>query len=127
MDDLFVDAISRALHAAFGDGYRIYADENVTQGLIEPCFLIALITSSSEHILDKRHERPYRFMVHYLPEREGDFREMRRIVDPAYAALYHLILEDGTESGTLVRATQLEHDMADGVLHITVAWGVAGV
>lgn len=36
-----IKGISMALNAAFGDGYEIYQND-VEQGLQEPCFLIAV-------------------------------------------------------------------------------------
>ncbi len=39
--------ISQALNREFGDGYSVYQN-NVSQGLVEPCFFIAVLESSKE-------------------------------------------------------------------------------
>ena len=41
-----IKGISMALNAAFGDGYEIYQND-VEQGLKEPCFLIAVLQPES--------------------------------------------------------------------------------
>ena len=59
-----IGAIAIALHAEFGDGYKIYTD-NVEQGLERPCFFVADLTTILNPYLGSRSNNVCSFDVHY--------------------------------------------------------------
>ena len=51
-----MDAIAIKLHEVYGDEYEIHQND-IKQGLQEPCFLITLIDSEKENLLNLRSKR----------------------------------------------------------------------
>ena len=40
-----MDGVSNKLHEVFGQGYEIYGDRDIVQGLSPPCFFIAILNA----------------------------------------------------------------------------------
>ena len=76
MINKIVDGISKALNEEFGDEYEIYQN-NVMQGLNEPCFFIAVLEASKEQLLQNRFLQRNPFDVHYFPVDPDDNRDMQ--------------------------------------------------
>ena len=60
-----MNAIAIKLHETFGDEYEIYQND-IKQGLKEPCFLITLIDSTKENLLNTRSKRLLPFDILFL-------------------------------------------------------------
>ncbi len=110
-----VAGIALRLREAFGEGYEIYQD-NVEQGLQEPCFFIRPLKMEQLPLLGRRALRRCPFDVQYFPARQGDNAELCDAGGRMLDALGLIELPDGS----LLRGFQLGWETADGVLHFTV-------
>jgi len=71
-----IDGISIKLNQVFDDDYRIYS-EDVTQGLIEPCFFIVVLNPSQIQMIGSRYFRQHPFDVHYFPTVQDNNNELQ--------------------------------------------------
>lgn len=111
--------ISQALNQAFGDDYNIYID-NVEQDLNAPCFLIVSLNPSQEQRLGNRYERYQPFDIHYFPsDIEAYTRECMDVTEKLFDVLEYI-----TVSGDLVRGTNMNGNIQDGVLHFFVDYNM---
>ncbi|WP_438349932.1 phage tail terminator family protein [Paenibacillus sp. FA6] len=110
-----VNAIAIKLNQVFGEDYTIYT-ESVKQGLEEPCFFIVLLTSRQTQVIGKRYFREQPFDIHYFPSTTDQKTEMHEIVDRLNDALEYIT----TISGDLLRGTNINSEVVDGVLHFFV-------
>lgn len=62
MINSIVEAISCSLNKEFGDDYEIH-NEEIKQGLKEPCFFIACLNPNNNLFLGKRYERTNQFCM----------------------------------------------------------------
>jgi hypothetical protein len=90
-----INGISIKLNQVFGDEYRIYTN-SVTQGLIEPCFFIAVVNSSQAQLIGNRYFRQHLFDIHYFPESEGDNEEIQNVASQLFNTLEYINLPNGT-------------------------------
>lgn len=67
MINSIVEAISCSLNKEFGDDYEIH-NEEIKQGLKEPCFFIACLNPNNNIFLGKRYERTNQFCIQYFPQ-----------------------------------------------------------
>lgn len=110
-----VNGISIKLNSIFGDGYEIY-DEDVEQGIEEPCFFIKPLKTLSKPLLGKRKQKTYPFDIAYFPK-EGN-EEMMDVSEKALDGLEYITLT----SGEILRAISPDAEIVDGVLHISVKY-----
>lgn len=115
-----VEGVSRRLNETFGDGYRIYQND-VRQGLLEPCFFLAVLAPSQQPYLGRRRKVTVPLDVHFFPEDEGDNRELTRVGDLLFSALELISTTDGVD---LFRGRQMRYEIQDGVLHFFVTYAV---
>lgn len=115
-----VEGVSRRLNETFGDGYRIYQND-VRQGLLEPCFFLAVLAPSQQPYLGRRRKVTVPLDVHFFPEDEGDNRELTRVGDLLFSALEFISTTDGVD---LFRGWQMHYEIQDGVLHFFVTYAV---
>lgn len=108
-----VDGISIKLNSIFGDGYETYA-EDVEQGLQEPCFFIKSLPVINNPLLGKRKKRTYSFDIAYFPL-EGN-EEMMTVSEQMLDGLEYITLLNGD----ILRGFNLEAEIIDGVLHVSV-------
>lgn len=114
MINSIIDSIAIALHAEFGNAYRIYT-ENVEQGLKEPCFFIQCIHSSSEQTLDRRYHRRHQLCITYFPETKDEERkEIQKVIDRLYLCLEYVAM-DGW-----IRGIGMHTEIVDDVLSFFV-------
>lgn len=66
MINSIVEAISCSLNKEFGDDYEIH-NEEIKQGLKEPCFFIACLNPNNNLFLGKRYERTNQFLHPVFP------------------------------------------------------------
>ena len=108
-------AISIKLNATFGDEYEIYT-KDVTQGLKEPCFFIAVLQPERMPLLGSRSAQINPFDVHYFPKDETDNFELIAVAEQMMDALETVTMINGD----LIRGTHRKYEIVDGVLHFFV-------
>lgn len=118
MEDNVIKAVSAALNAAFGDGYRYYRDP-VQQGARPPCFFIAPLEPSLRPQLGPRSRMDVPLDVHFFASRDGDYGELSRMAGKLPAALEVVELPGGP-----VRGREMRWRIEDGVLHFFVTYTV---
>ncbi|MBO7394391.1 MAG: hypothetical protein J6U98_09380 [Abditibacteriota bacterium] len=116
-----LDGITAALHAAY-ETYDIYADQNIEQGLTEPCFFIESVDAPSTDVVKGWNERTYSFDVMFFPEDETDRATMYDVGDALHLILRRITVDDDGESRTVSAADGATYRIVDGVLHYTVAY-----
>lgn len=114
-----IDGISIKLNQVFGDDKKIYS-ETVKQGLKEPCFFIAVLNPSQEKMIKGRYFRQHPFDVHYFPSKDGGNKEIQSVASQLLDGLEYITLANGD----LVRGTNMNYEVVDGVLHFFVQYNM---
>lgn len=114
-----IRGISIKLNSVFGDGYAIYQDD-VAQGLEEPCFFIAVLKPEWSPLLGRRAMMRNPFVVQYFPTDSGQNEEMYQVADRLMEALEFIILLNGD----LLHGTDMNYEVADGVLHFFIHYNL---
>ena len=114
-----IKGISMALSVAFGDGYEIYQND-VDQGLKEPCFLIAVLRPEVTPMLGRRFIKRNPFDIQYFPADPHDNAEMFTAAETMLEALDFIMLP----SGELLHGTSVSYEVADNVLHFMVSYNL---
>lgn len=113
-----IDGIGRALGGEYA-GLSVYTDEP-KQGLSPPCFLIVNLMNTETHHFGDRYRREHSFDIRYFPE---DAAKPAREAAAVGEALF-MVLEYITVNGSLLRGTDMQHQLIDGVLHFFVNYNV---
>lgn len=119
MTNEIIQGVAIALYDAFGDGYEIYQND-VSQGLQEPCFFIALIEDSRVRRIGKRWQQDMTLDIHYFPTTNGNNAEMCNISEQMFAALEFIMLPDGQ----MIHGFGMRSEIIDGALHFFVNYNV---
>jgi hypothetical protein len=115
-----IDGISLKLNQVFGDGYEVYGDTNIVQGLKEPCFFIALLNPTQTQIVGARYFRTNPFMIQYFAKNSEDNIELHNVASELFDALEYIHLLDGDS----LRGTSMSYNIVDGVLNFEVNYNV---
>ena len=115
-----LNGISIKLNQVFGDGYEIYGDTDVVQGLKEPCFFIAILNPSQTKLIVQRYFREHPFDVQFFPTKSGDNVELQEVASELFLALEYITLLNGD----LVHGTSMNYENVDGVLHFKVNYNM---
>ena len=115
-----LNGISIKLNQVFGDGYEIYGDTDVVQGLKEPCFFIAILNPSQTKLIGQRYFREHPFDVQFFPTKSGDNVELQEVASELFLALEYITLLNGD----LVHGTSMNYENVDGVLHFKVNYNM---
>ena len=115
-----LNGISIKLNQVFGDGYEIYGDTDVVQGLKEPCFFIAILNPSQTKLIGQRYFREHPFDVQFFPTTSGDNVELQEVASELFLALEYITLLNGD----LVHGTSMNYENVDGVLHFKVNYNM---
>lgn len=75
----FLNAITEALDAEFGNDYEIHT-EDIRQGLTPPCFLVDLISSTREKVSGSWYRYNTLFAVQYFPGGENERSEIHSVI-----------------------------------------------
>lgn len=110
-----IKGISMKLNAAFGDGYKIYQND-VEQGLKEPCFFIQILKPELSPLLGRRSLKRNPFDILYHPSAPGNNVEMITVADRMMEALEFITLPNGDS----LRSTGINYEIVDDVLHFFV-------
>lgn len=111
-----IDGISLKLNQVFGDGYEVYGDTNIVQGLKEPCFFIALLNPTQTQIVGARYFRNNPFMIQYFPRNAEDNIELHDVASELFEALEYITLANNDT----LHGTSMEYEIVDGVLNFRV-------
>lgn len=110
-----IKGISMALNAAFGDGYEIYQND-VEQGLKEPCFLIAVLKPDISPLQKNRFMSRNPLDVHYFPTSGRNNAELFTMAGDLMECLEFITLPNGD----VLHGTSMSYEVEDGVLHFFV-------
>lgn len=119
MTNEIIGGIAGALYESFGKGYEIYQN-NVQQGLKEPCFFIGLLKLSVRPLLGRRRIRTVPFDICYFPKTAGDNREMQEAAEQMLEALEFIRLGDGG----LLRGSKMSWEIVEDMLHFFVTYSL---
>lgn len=114
-----IDGISVKLNEVFGNEIRIYS-EPIKQGLKEPCFFIAVLNPTQTPMIGNRYFREYPFDIHYFPSKDGGNQEIQDVASDLFEVLEYITLLNGD----LIRGTNMQYEVVDGVLHFFVTYGL---
>lgn len=117
MTGSIIEAISIALNAEFGDGYRVYP-ESVKQDLKEPCFFIFCLNPTHEQFLGKRYVEQNSFVIQYLPE--SRYQPLMECNATAERMKWCLEYITSQEDGRPIRGTGMRYEVVDEVLNFFV-------
>ncbi len=109
------NGISIKLNQSFGDGYKI-SDENIEQGLDEPCFFILSLSPSQTQMLGNRYHKNNPCVVHYFPSTVDKNKEMHGMADQLFDVLEYITLINGD----VLNGTEMHYEIVDGVLEFFV-------
>ena len=108
-----------ALNTAFGDGYEIFQN-NIEQGLKEPCFFISILKPEIIPMLGRRFIQRNPFDIQYFPTSPGNNAEMITAAETMIGALDFITLP----GGDLLRGTSVNYEVVDNVLHFFVNYNL---
>ena len=116
MINSIVEAISCSLNEEFGDDYEIH-NEEIKQGLKEPCFFIACLNPNNNLFLGKRYERTNQFCIQYFPQSAKKQRECADVAERMHDCLEYITTDGDTKP---IRGSKMNHQVVDGVLNFFV-------
>lgn len=119
MTNEIIGGIAGALYESFGEGYEIYQN-NVQQGLKEPCFFIGLLKPSVRPLLGRRRIRTVPFDICYFPKTAGDNREMQEAAEQMLDSLTFIRLGEGG----LLHGSKMSWEIVDDMLHFFVTYSL---
>ncbi len=114
-----IKGVSMKLNTAFGDDYKIYQDD-VTQGLKQPCFFIAVLNPELAPLTGGRYMSRNPLDVQYFPTATGKNAEMYDVAGELTEQLEFITLLDGD----LLHGTSMNFEVVDGVLHFFVNYNL---
>lgn len=114
-----IKGVSMKLNTSFGNGYKIYQND-VKQGLKEPCFFIAVLQPELSPLLGTRRMNRNPLDVQYIPSDPGENAEMFSVAGKLVEALEFITLP----GGDLLHGTKMNYEVVDGVLHFFVNYNL---
>lgn len=111
-----IAAISIKLNQAFGDGYTIYDDE-VPQDIETPAFFILFLNTSRKRIMGTRSHRTTLFNIQYFGNGRVDISTRLDMLQNALETVTTL-------DGTVIRGTDINGEIVDGVGHLSVNYNM---
>lgn len=112
-----IQGVSAALYGEFGDGYEYYQND-VRQGLNEPCFFIAVLEPDISHLQKRRFLHTYPLDIHCFPAEPGSNAELCGVAERLPETLEFITLPNGD----LLHGTGMRYQTEDGVLHFFVTY-----
>ena len=120
MLEKIINGISNKIYDVFGDDYKIYADNNVKQGLKNPCFFISVLNPSQKNYLKDRKLKYYPLVIQYFPLNEDDNFELLSVGEKLTDELEYITLDNGN----LLKSSNLRYEIVDGILNFKVNFNV---
>ena len=112
-----IDGIAVAINSIFGDEIEIYKD-NVTQGLKEPCFFIAILKPEVTPLIGTRSIRNNSFNIQYFPKESNT--EMLDVAEKLINSLEFITLLNGD----ILHGTGVSYEIIDNVLHFFISYNL---
>lgn len=112
-----IDGIAVAINSIFGDEIEIYKD-NVTQGLKEPCFFIAILKPEVTPLIGTRSIRNNSFDIQYFPKESNS--EMLDVAEKLINTLEFITLLNGD----ILHGTGVSYEIIDNVLHFFISYNL---
>ena len=110
-----ITGIAKALGTIFGPDYRVY-ENDVKQGLTEPCFFIATLKPDQKPLLGERSIWHYPFDIHYFPKEPGTNEELYNMAEQLAFGLRYITIPNGD----LLRGLSISYEAVDGVYHVSL-------
>lgn len=114
-----IQGVSMKLNAVFGDGYEIYQND-VEQGLKEPCFFIDVLKPERSPLLKDRYRSRNPLDIHYFPTSGGNNGEMITVAEGLMECLEFITLPNGD----LLHGTSMSYEVVDNVLHFFISYNL---
>jgi hypothetical protein len=105
-----VQSIIAALKQHFPNIKR-YGEE-IKEGFQAPCFFIKVFPVSHTREQGRRYLRSHSVDIHYFPATAYANNEMHDMAEKLYEAMEYVAV-----NGQICRATEMNHEIIDGVLH----------
>lgn len=102
--------INQALDKEFPN-ITIYGEE-IKQDFEEPCFFIKILASAQDKELGRRYKKNTSFDIHYFSDKEDINTDCLDMADKLYEVLEYVKVNN-----SLYRASNMKHEVIDGVLH----------
>lgn len=115
-----MDAIAIKLHEVYGDEYEIHQND-IKQGLQEPCFLITLVHSAKENLLNLRSKRLLPFDILFFPSNGKS--QCYEISDTLMNELDMIKCLEGD----MLHGTKMRSEIIDDVLHFFVSFNFIAI
>lgn len=87
-------------------------DEKIKQGFEELCFFIKVLNSGQNKEINKRYKKNVSFDIHYFSDKDDINSDCNDMADKLYE-----VLEYVTVSNSIYRASGMNHQVIDDVLH----------
>lgn len=113
-----IESVVKALHTAFGDGYKFHTN-GVRQGLKEPCFIVQTLKTDIKPMPMRRYLARYLFDIHYFPECSHN-EEMFDVAERLTKALEIITLPNMDK----LRGIDRSYEIVDGVLHFFITYNL---
>ena len=117
MVNKIIDGIAVAINSIFCDEIEIYKD-NVTQGLKEPCFFIAILKPEVTPLIGTRSIRNNSFDIQYFPKESNT--EMLDVAEKLINSLEFITLLNGD----ILHGTGVSYEIIDNVLHFFISYNL---
>lgn len=114
-----ITGIATALGTTFGPDYRVY-ENDVKQGLTEPCFFVATLKPDQTPMLGDRSHWRFPFDIHFFPKKPGTNEELYNMAEQLSLALRYITLPNGD----LLRGLSISFEAVDGVLHFFITYNM---
>ncbi|OAB25240.1 hypothetical protein PMSD_28055 [Paenibacillus macquariensis subsp. defensor] len=113
-----IDGVILKLSQSFPSA-TIY-EEEIKQGLVEPCFFVKLFPVAQDKEFGRRYKRYHTFDVHYFPLSTEDANvEMHDVAEKLYDVMEWISIGLGSHHGS-----KMTHEIIDGVLPFSVSYPV---
>ena len=112
-----IDGIAVVINSIFGDEIEIYKD-NVTQGLKEPCFFVAILKPEVTPLIGTRSIRNNSFDIQYFPKESNT--EMLDVAEKLINSLEFITLLNGD----ILHGTGVSYEIIDNVLHFFISYNL---
>ena len=110
------DAILMKLSQVFGETINIHVEDEVGQGYVEPCFLIAMLNPSIKQMIGSRFFRQHPFRIKYIPLTQEKILDVQMLAFDLNEALATITLVNGD----LLHGTKIRYEVVDGILYFYV-------
>lgn len=113
-EKIIIDGVTLALRNNFPD-CQIHT-EKVEQGLVEPAFIVRIITSNISPVNKNLSQKSPRLHITYIPA--NGLNECYEVQNKLFYVIEHITLPEGNS----VRGTDINSEITDGLLHMSISY-----